>query len=339
VRRRAEQGVAIASRVLVTGATGFVGKELVTQLLASGREVRALVRDRARALAALGPNVELVVHALGDGALPSDVCAELGAVIHLAGHAHAEDEGSGRSDQLHRSVTVEGTRALLESASQARVPRFVFLSSVKAIGESTGVAPNDGSAAFPTTAYGRAKHEAERLVLTPRDAPLGVVLRSPLVYGPGVKGNLRQMMIGVSRGRFPPLPETHNRRSLIDVRDLVSALLLLEREPLADGRTFIATDGEPYSTRRIYEAMCSGTRRGSPSWSIPLGVLQGGARVGDVLKRLARRPMPLDSERLGKLLGSAHYSNAALVELGFQPKHRLESSLPEMVAAWRTEAS
>jgi nucleoside-diphosphate-sugar epimerase len=323
---------------LVTGATGFVGRELVARLVAAGRPVRALVRDRVRAAATLGDRIELVVHELGSGPVPIEACADVETVFHLAGHAHAEDEGSGRSDRLHERVTVEGTRSLLDAARAARAARFVFLSSVKAIGEGTDLTANDGSAPHPATAYGRAKRAAETLVLHERaEGPVGVVLRSPLVYGPGVKGNLRQMMRAVARRRFPPLPSVDNRRSMVDVRDLVAALLLLEVDDRARSETFIVTDGEPYSTRRIYEAMCAATGTPIPRWSIPMVALQLGARCGDAARRILKRPVPLDTERLAKLFGSAHYSNHALVELGFRPLHRLESSLPAMVEAWREE--
>ncbi len=326
----------IVKRALVTGATGFVGRRLIERLLAEGTAVRALVRDRSRAERMFGPAVETFVHDLTADRLGPEACAGVSVVFHLAGHAHAEDEGSGRSEVLHQAITVHGTRAVLECSRAAAVPRLVFLSSVKAVGESTGLAEDDGTSPRPTTAYGRAKRTAEVAVLE-SEAPIGVVVRSPLVYGPGVKGNLRQMMRAISRGRFPPVPRVEQRRSMIAVDDLVRALVLCAEHPDASRRAFIATDGETYSTRRLYEAMSIAASRPPASWHIPLRALAVGALFGDGLKRILGRPMPLDRDRLAKLFGSANYSNAALVELGFQPTHTLETSLPEMFAACRAE--
>lgn len=325
----------MSDAILITGATGFVGSRLVEALLAAPTSrLRVLVRDRAAAVARWGARVEIVEQDLTQ-ALAADVCRDVGVVYHLAGHAHAEDEGSGRSDELHRQVTVEGTRRLLAAAATHGVGRVVFMSSVKAIGEGTGLEAETGATPAPTTAYGRARRAAEQLVLAAGPRPVGVVLRSPLVYGPGVKGNLQQMLSAIAAGRFPPIPAVDNRRSMIDVRDVVAALRLLATAPAAAGRVFLATDGQPYSTRRIYEVMSAALGRAVPRWSIPLPLLRAGARAGDVVTRLTRRNAPLTTDRLAKLFGNAHYANTALVELGFTPAHTLETALPGMVEAWR----
>jgi UDP-glucose 4-epimerase len=325
----------MAARSLVTGATGFVGGPLVDALLARGDvQVRVLVRDVARSAARWGAQVEVAeIDLARPPSSSANPCEGVDSVFHLAGHAHAEDEGSGRSDELHQEVTVGGTRWLLARAAEAGVRRLVFLSSVKAMGEETRGTADEGAPSAPTTAYGRAKRAAEELVLASR-RPEGVVLRSPLVYGPGVKGNLQRMMGAVRRGRFPPLPAVDNRRSMIDVRDLVTALCLLEREPRAAGRVFIATDGEAYSTRRIFDAMVAAAGRRAPRVSIPLPLLRAGGRVGDLLGRAGLRA-PLTSARVDKLFSDADYSNRALVALGFHPAHRLETALPDMLAAAR----
>ncbi len=324
----------MATRSLVTGATGFVGGQLVDALLARGGvEVRVLVRDAGRAAARWGAGVDVVEVDLARPSSAANPCDAVDSVFHLAGHAHAEDEGSGRSDELHQEITVGGTRWLLARAEEAGARRFVFLSSVKAMGEETRGTTDEGAPTAPTTAYGRAKRAAEELVLASR-RPDGVVLRSPLVYGPGVKGNLQRMLAAVRRGRFPALPAVDNRRSMVDVRDLVAALLLLEREPRASGRVFIATDGETYSTRRILDSMVAAAGRRPPRLSIPLPLLRAGGRVGDVLGRAGLRA-PLTTARVDKLFSDADYTNRALVALGFRPVHRLESALPDMLAAAR----
>lgn len=316
--------------IMVTGATGFVGGALVDALLAQGRRVRVLVRDPARVPARWAGTVDVRIGDLTENDGARDACAGIETVLHLAGYAHAEDEGSERSNELHRSITVEGTRRLVADAARHGVAQLVFLSSVKAIGESTVEIADETTAATPTTGYGRAKLEAEGLVLG-AGRPAGIVVRSPLVYGPGSKGNLQRMITAVGSRRFPPVPRVVNRRSMIDVRDLVAALLLVARTPTARGRVFVATDGEAYSTRRLYEAICVALGRPASGVAIPLGLMRFGARLGDLVSRVTGRPAPLTSDRLTKLFGDAHYSNRALIELGFHPAFRFETALPEMI--------
>jgi nucleoside-diphosphate-sugar epimerase len=155
-----------------------------------------------------------------------------------------------------------------------------------------------------------------------------------MVYGPGVKGNLLRMMQVVARGRFPPLPETANKRSLVDVRDVVQAAMLTAMEDGAVGNVYIVTDGKTYSSREIYESMCAALHHPVPRWAVPLGLLRLAARVGDVIGRLSGRRFLLDTEALDKLTGTACYRSEKISRsLGYQPVYTLKKSLPEMSAA------
>ncbi len=323
--------------VLVTGGTGFIGRRLVDALQGGGDRVRVVTRDAAKAQA-LWPR-EAVPVAIADLGAPQtigDACGGVHTLFHLGGQAHAEDEGSPAADSRHWRVTVSGTQGLLEAAVRAGVQRMVLVSSVKAMGEGSRECLDERSKAQPTSAYGRAKQEAERLVLEAgRRHGLHVcVLRLPLVYGPGVKGNLLRMMEAIDRGRFPPVPAIGNKRSMVHVDDVVRAALLATEDPRANGEVYIVTDGEAYSTRRIYEVICQAFGKPVPRWSIPATMLQAGARVGDLMRGVVGRRFVFDSEALEKLLGSAWYSSAKIErELGFKASIRLEQALPEMVAA------
>jgi nucleoside-diphosphate-sugar epimerase len=268
----------------------------------------------------------------------SGVCAGADTVFHLAGVAHAVDEGSLEVDAQHQAVTLEGTRYLLTDAISQGVRRFIFVSSVKAMGEGGADGLDESTDPAPQSAYGRAKLEAEQLVLAAgREHGLhAAVLRLPLVYGPGNKGNIPRMIAAIDRGRFPSLPETGNRRSMVHVDDVVQALLLAADNPAANGQVFIVTDGRTYSTREIYEAICKALGRSVPGWSVPAWLLRLGAGAGDVLQRIAGRPMPLTTGTLDKLLGSAWYSSDKIRrQLGFAPRHTLYDALPEIVAEYR----
>jgi len=157
------------------------------------------------------------------------------------------------------------------------------------------------------------------------------VLRLPMVYGPGNKGNLPRMVEAIRRGRFPPLPAVSNRRSMLHVDDAVQAMLLAAVCDEAGGQVYIVTDGRDYSTREIHSLISAQLGKRPPRWRIPLALLQMGARVGDLLLK-AGIPMPLNSASLRKLLGSAWFSNAKIRrELGYRPRYDLQRALPEMV--------
>jgi nucleoside-diphosphate-sugar epimerase len=317
---------------LVTGVSGFIGRQLARQLTAQGWRTIGLSR-RGR-----GNEVRA-----GDLTRPetlSGVCAGTDTVFHLAGLAHAADEGSPEADARHQAVTLDGTRSLLADAISQGVRRFVFVSSVKTMGEGGADSLDESAAPEPQSAYGRAKLEAERLVFAAgREHGMHVaVLRLPLVYGPGNKGNIPRMIAAIDRGRFPSLPETGNRRSMVHVNDVVQALLLAADNPAANGQVFIVTDGRTYSTRGIYEAICKALGRPVPGWSVPAWLLRLGARAGDVLQHSIGRPMPLTTGTLDKLLGSAWYSSDKIRrQLGFAPRHTLYDALPEIVAEYREE--
>ncbi|MBI5463230.1 MAG: NAD-dependent epimerase/dehydratase family protein, partial [Gammaproteobacteria bacterium] len=240
--------------------------------------------------------------------------------------------------ERHRRINLEGTQNVFRCAAAAGVQRFVFVSSVKAGGEDAQTCLDENSARRPADPYGRIKRETEDWLFE-HGARSGVeisVLRPALVYGPGVKGNLAAMLRAIDRGRFPPVPETHNIRSMVSVQDLVVALLAAATRPEAVGRVCIVDDGEAYSTRRIYTAMAGALGKRIPAWSLPAGAMRILGRVGDFGERLLHRSLPFNGTLATRLLDSACYRSAhADTVLGFQPRNRLEDLLPAMVAAYR----
>jgi UDP-glucose 4-epimerase len=331
---------AVQDLTLVTGATGFIGRRLVDALRQRDVAVRALTRDAEKARTLWPGDTVTITHAdFGETQTIGDACDDVQTVFHLAGHAHAEDEGVPAADTLHERITVAGTRALIDGAVRTGVRRVVFISSVKAMGEGRSECLDESSETGPTSAYGRAKREAERIVLEAgeRHNFHACVLRLPLVYGPGVKGNLLRMMKAIEHGRFPPIPETGNSRSLVHVDDVVQAALLVADDPRANGQVYIVTDDRVYSTRQIYSLMRTALGKAVPHWSIPPAALQAGAKLGDFLGQLRGRRFVLDSVALDKLLGSAWYSCEKIKKLGYGPTHMLADSMDEMVAAYRAQ--
>lgn len=304
--------------VLVTGATGFIGN----RLRQSGD--RILVRDAAAIAGG-------VCGDLLDPASLRAACAGIERVFHCAGYAHAFNSAD---PDVHWRVNFEGTRNLVNAAGEAGVRRFVFLSSVKAMAEPGEDCIDEDWPGEPDSAYGRAKRAAEDAVLEAgRQYGMHVVnLRLAMVYGRGGRGNLERMARGIRAGWFPRLPDTGNRRSLVHVNDVVDAIRFVAEAPAANGRTYIIADPQPYSGREMFDAISGAPPRLTFHWSVPTGLLRAGAALGDVLGRLAGRPLPVNSEVVERLLGSACYSPARIErELGWRAQTGLHDGVREML--------
>jgi nucleoside-diphosphate-sugar epimerase len=311
---------------LVTGASGFIGQILCRRLKEEGVRVRALTRR-----AGSGPWDETVAGDL-TGAISQDALHGIDTVFHLAGKAHALSE-TRRHDAEYSVTNTEGTRKLLDGAAEERVLRFVFFSSVKAMREGGTGCPDESCPGEPTTPYGLSKRDAERLVLNGGYVPQPVVLRLSMVYGPTNKGNLPRMIQAIARGRFPPMADLGNRRSMVHVEDVAQAALLAAQQAQAAGQTYIVTDGMAYSTRQMYEWICEALKRPVPNLVVPYEVLKLMAKMGDAIGRLRGQRFMFDSGALEKLTGSACYcSDKIQRDLGFQPERDLRGSLPEIVA-------
>lgn len=322
--------------VLVTGGTGFIGRHLVTALVAAGARAKVLARSHGESLRGVRWRSDQVAYWQGDLTEPGSlagVCHGVDTVFHLAGHAHAADNSRTLDDSPHWHITVEGTQALLEQACAASVKRLVFISTVKAMGEGGDALLDETSPAHPEDFYGMAKREAERLVLAAgqRCGFHAAVLRLPLVYGRFNAGNLPRMIVAINRGRFPPLPNVNNRRSMVHVDDVVQALLLAASQQNAKGQTYLITDDEVYSTQRIYESICAALEQRPSTWRVPVWLLWTAGWFGNFLHML-HLPAPFTTGALHKLLGSAWYScEKAKRELGYRPHLKLEDALTEMV--------
>jgi UDP-glucose 4-epimerase len=320
--------------VLVTGATGFIGRRLVGALRARGVSVRALARETRRAKA-LWPDVTAIGEDLSNPSDLDSACRGVDTVFHLA----SASEGA---DDAHTRVTIEGTRRLLEALARTRVRRFVFFSSVKAMGEGTHGCVDESAQERPTTSYGRAKLAAEKSILEAgrRHGIHVCILRLPLVYGRDNAGSIPRMIAAIDRGRFPPLPDIANKRSMVHVDDVVQAASLALESKRASGQIYIVTDGRVYSTRELYTLICRTLARPVPPWTVPAAVLRGLAKIGDLIGRLRGRPFTFDSATLDKLLGTACYSSAKIAsELGYRPTHTLIDGIEEMVREYRKRSS
>ncbi len=280
------------AKVLITGAGGFVGRHLCEKMLHQGWKVRAAVR----APCPLPLGVEIAAVGTIDGETDwTDVLSGVDAIIHLAARAHVMRETKADSMAIFRAVNVTATEHLAHAAVKAGIRRFVFISTVKVNGETTPNLPfSESMPVDPQDAYGLSKWEAEQHLRSISDGTGMelVILRPPLVYGPGVRANFLRLLSIANSGLPLPLESVKNRRSLIYVGNLVSAIQACLEHPSASGQTFLVSDGEDMSTAELIRRIGKALGRPVRLWPMPIGILQ---TLGGLLGRSAEAERLFDS--------------------------------------------
>lgn len=273
--------------LLITGGTGFVGQALVKRL--GDLPVRLPTRADLS-------NCEKML--LG-----------ITTVVHLAARVHVMQETEAHSLAAFRAVNVEGTLNLARKAVAAGVKRFVFISSAKVNGEFThpGRAFTEADIPNPQDAYSRSKHEAEQGLrrLAETFAMEVVIIRPPLVYGPGVKANFAALMRAVQRGWPLPLGMVHNQRSLVALDNLVDFIITCVTHPQAANQTFLVSDGQDLSTTELLRSMARAEGVRSRLLPMPVCALQVGAYLfgkRDAVHRLCGN-LQVDISKARDLLG------------------------------------
>ncbi len=316
-------------KVLVTGAGGFIGRALVPVLRAAGHDVVATSRDAATVI----PGV--TVKAGFELGPDTDWAPALGgarAVIHLAARVHVMDDRAADPLAENRRINRDGTAKLARDAAAAGVGRLVFLSTVKVMGEQTPAAAfSETDTPRPGDPYAIAKHEAEQALrqIADETGMEIVIIRPPLVYGPGVGGNFAALLALCANGWPLPLGSVNNRRSLIYVGNLVDALCAVLQNPAAAGKTYLACDGDGISTAALIgEISAALDRAGAPGrrpvlWPLPPALLR-------LLAALAGK-----SALAARLLGDLRLDDSALRrDLGWTPPFSMVQGLKETAAAF-----
>src|SRR5208282_2287194 len=322
--------VALTGKVLVTGGSGFIGRMLCARLAAAGVDHVAAVRvasdadDRRR-----GTEV-----ALGDFAAADwgDIMRGVDAIVHLAGRAHV---GAGRAADTPTPFIVANvhvTRRVAEAAARAGVRRIVYASSIKVHGEASmpGRPFRAGDAPAPVDAYARSKAEAERALgeICRTHGMEAIVLRLPLTYGPGVKGNFLTLLAAVASQRRLPLAGIGNRRSLLYVGNAVSAIEAALVAPALPSEALPIADAEVVSTTELATRLARALHVQPRLFHVPTTFLRGSAAL------IGR------GSEVGRLLDSLEVDGSRFRELtGWTPPSSLDEGLTVTAAWWQSRHS
>lgn len=296
----------MTDRLLVTGATGFVGQAVCEQAAYRGLCVRGALRIPAGVPSCIEPFVVGQINGLTSW---GEALRDVDIIVHLAARVHFMQDTAADPLSAFRTVNVQGTLNLARQAAASGVKRFVFISSVKVTGECTqrGRAFTEADAPAPQDAYGVSKHEAEQgLRQLAADTGMEVVIiRPPLVYGPGARANFATLMRAVQRGWPLPLGAVHNQRSLVALHNLVDFIDTCITHPQAANQTFLVSDGQDLSTTELVLGMARVAGVPARFLPVPIWALQVVATIlgkGAVVQRLCGN-LQVDISKARSLLG------------------------------------
>ena len=305
-------------KILVTGANGLVGRALCSVLDQAAHQV-------VRAVRASTTPWEIPVGDLNEGTVWSEVLGQgTQVVVHLAARVSVMDGASGAPGDQYAGVNTLGIANLARQCAQHGVKRFIFVSSAKVLGEGQDHPYREDNPAVPNGAYAISKWEAEKTLLQ-IGAHTGmevVVLRPPLVYGPGVKGNFLSLMQAIDQGRPLPLGAIQNQRSLIYLGNLVDAIRLCLTHPKAASKTFLVSDGDDVSTPELVRRIAAELGRRPFLLPVPVSWIRWAGRV------LGKQAS------IDRLLGSLCVDMSRLRdELGWTPPYTMQEGL-KVTAQW-----
>ncbi len=314
--------------ILITGADGFIGSALRRRLKADGVALRAALRRNICKSTALDEDT-CEVGEIGPKTDWSLALKGVDVVVHLAARAHIMRDTASDPLAEFRKVNVEGAERLARQAVSAGVRRIVFLSSVKVNGEESPVSYKENDIPDPRDPYGQSKLEAEQ-ALRKIETETGmevIIIRPPLVYGPGVKANFLSLLKIVQRGIPLPLASVTNKRNLIYIGNLVDAIAACSTHTAAAGKTYLVSDGEDVSTPELIRRTAAALGVPARIFPFPVSLLRMAGRLtgkADTIERLVGS-LTVDSSKIRQ-------------ELGWKPPFTMEQGLAE-TARWFKDKS
>lgn len=319
-------------RVLVTGATGFLGRALCRGMCDDGWTVRGTFRQGGPEPRGCGVAEWQAIPSLEQEFDWNPFLRDVDCVVHAAAVAHRIGRDQEVSDAVYDRVNHQATGMLALAAGRAGVRRFVFVSSIGATTDMSEAIVNENTPCIPSTCYGRSKLAGERSV----SGSLGngdcdwVILRPTLMYGPGNPGNMGRLLRLVRLQVPIPLGGIRNRRSFLYVGNMVSAVRLVATAPAASKLTFCIADDEVLSTPDLIRAIGCATNRRVRMVSLPSVALGALGLFGDILERVTGRSPGFDAASVRKLSGSLEVSASLLKTVcGWRPTVSLADGMRE----------
>lgn len=317
----------IQRRALVTGAAGMIGRHLTRRLTSAGYAVTALVRDARRADL---PGIDLCEGEITDPRVVEAAVPGVDQIFHLAACVHAPPT---TPEAEFWRVNRDGTRHLIEAAVRHRVSTFVHFSTVAVYGETEEMADEESPVA-PATPYGRSKLAAEEVVRqAARQSSLKTtILRLPVVYGRGDRGNVARLIEAIRRHRYLIIGDGRNEKSMLAVANAVDAAILVAEDERSRHRTYVVTDARPYSQLEIARTIAELLGEPRNFFHIPSSLALALGSGADILSFLRGSPLPLSRERVTKLAQNTRYCSDRLQkELDYLPRQTLREGLAEMI--------
>ncbi len=296
-------------RITVTGAAGFVGSALCSYLSEKGYKVTGIIRDGSHFRVSETTEVRCVEE-IGPKTDWSNILLDEDAVIHLAARTHIKDASKKNAEKLYHKINVDGTLRLAKSAMDLGVKKFVYISSVKAMGEQSGVEPlNESFTPKPEDYYGLTKLRAERelLGLCSKSDMKVIIVRPPLIYGPGVKGNFLSLMKVCQIGLPLPFKTVKNKRSIIFLGNFTDILTKIIETNIPSGECFLVSDGESVSTAELVARISFSLGKSPNLFFMPISILTVlGTALGQkaAIERLTGS-LEIEDSKIKKMLGWA----------------------------------
>lgn len=264
-------------KILITGASGFIGKSLLKNLLNRGFDVIAPVRNMEM-IPDHDQLTKIKIVNLEDNINWKTMLVDVDVVIHLASRVHIMNDNADDSLAAYRKMNVDVTINLAGNALSAGIKKFIFLSSIKVNGEVTrqGMPFRHSEVPHPKDAYAISKYEAElALFELVKNTHMGlIIIRPPLVYGPGVKANFLKILTLLNKGMYLPFASIKNKRSLIYLDNLVDLIIISALKPVSGSHIFLASDGHDLSTSELLNIMASSLPHASRLLPFPVSLLR-----------------------------------------------------------------
>ena len=321
-------------KILVTGATGFIGTHLLPRLLQDNHQIVAAVRNEASATKLSVDVPHVCIGEIDGNTNWNQALVDVDAVVHLAGRAHILQEVADAEAEFQR-VNVVGTINLVQQALTAGVQHFIFISSIGAVATLSNRALSENTPPQPDTAYGKSKLAAETALrdLTQNASMNWTILRPTLVYGEGNPGNMASL-IKLIKLKLPlPFKSINNRRSFLYVGNLVDAIAVCLTNSQAQNKLFLISDTQTLSTPQLIRQIAASLNSQVTLIPLPLSLLKLLGSWGDLGENLIGKSLPINSKTIAKLSGSLAVDNSYICHsLNWKPPYTVEQGFSKSLS-------